>query len=249
MAAATPQYANIADALKREGLSARGGFTTGSADAETEHAQFPDGSGRIARTIIMVGVLGRQLWPALQADPDFMAGWKRGDVNPLDDWSERVIGSLAAQWNAGAVFPNDQPYRPFQRWAQRAETLFPSPIGMLIHPEFGLWHAYRGALLFEDALDLPARPEQPSPCETCADKPCLSACPVNAFTETHDPMKRYDVAACAGHLATEEGQSCLTGGCAARDACPVGREHRYEPDQMRFHMAAFARARGVEVAS
>jgi hypothetical protein len=29
-------------------------------------------------------------------------------------------------------------------------------------------------------------------------------------------------------------------GCQARDACPVGRKHRYSADQVRFHMAAFA---------
>jgi hypothetical protein len=240
-------YDEIERALAERGLSARGGFATDASDRDTGHVNFPDGSDRVARTIIIVGVLGRNLWPVLETDAEFQDNRQQPHTNPLDDWSKRVIGALAEDWNAGAVFPNDQPYRPFQAWAQRAEPVYPSPIGMLIHPEFGLWHAYRGALLFEQKLDLPPGSEAVSPCESCADKPCLSACPVEAFATTADGSSQYDVAACAGHLATAEGQSCLTGGCAARNACPVGQAHRYDSEQMRFHIAAFARARGVVV--
>ena len=35
----------------------------------------------------------------------------------------------------------------------------------------------------------------------------------------------------------------MDGGCLARRACPVGTACRYAPDQMRFHMVAFRRAR------
>jgi hypothetical protein len=34
----------------------------------------------------------------------------------------------------------------------------------------------------------------------------------------------------------------MNAGCRARDACPVGRDHRYPDTQVQFHMAAFARA-------
>ena len=44
-------------------------------------------------------------------------------------------------------------------------SLSPSPLGILIHPEFGLWHALRGALLFRDRLELPAIEARPSPCD------------------------------------------------------------------------------------
>ncbi len=32
-----------------------------------------------------------------------------------------------------------------------AEGLKPSPLGLLMHPEYGLWHGYRGAILFGEA--------------------------------------------------------------------------------------------------
>jgi hypothetical protein len=123
---------------------------------------------------------------------------------------------------------------PFQRWAMRAEAVHPSPIGMLIHPLFGLWHAYRAALAWPEGLDLPARPALASPCETCAEKPCLSTCPVGAFSR-----RGYDVPSCVRHLDTPAGADCMGEGCRARRACPVGRDYRYAPVQAEFHMLPF----------
>jgi hypothetical protein len=53
----------------------------------------------------------------------------------------------------------------------------------------------------------------------------------------------YDVAACAAHLKSAAGADCMTGGCLARRACPVGAEHRHAPDQAAFTMRAFLQAR------
>jgi hypothetical protein len=101
-----------------------------------------------------------------------------------------------------------------------------------------LWHAYRAALLFPVEFDLPPRNPGPSPCHICVEKPCLSACPVSAFDGT-----RYDVTACAGHLRSGAGDSCLTRGCLARHACPVGQGFAYAPAQAQFHMRSFLAAR------
>ena len=67
-----------------------------------------------------------------------------------------------------------------------------SPLGLNIHPTYGLWHAYRAALLFPVEFDIAQQSPGAHPCETCADKPCLTACPVDAFDGTS-----YDVPACA----------------------------------------------------
>jgi len=152
----------------------------------------------------------------------------------LDEWSARILNALAARLGARAVFPFERPYLPFQRWAQRAEACHPSPLGLLIHPEYGLWHGYRGALLFAAAIALPPPDRRASPCATCPDRPCLSACPVAAFDS-----KSYDVPACARHLVATPEPTCMDIGCLARHACPVGRDYRYAPAQARFHMSAF----------
>jgi len=79
--------------------------------------------------------------------------------------------------------------------------------------------------------------ERPRPCDTCADKPCLTTCPVGAFSQDG-----YDVPACIEHIAGERGGDCLGGGCLARRACPVGVAFQYTPAQMSFHMRAFLAA-------
>jgi len=119
----------------------------------------------------------------------------------------------------------------------RAGGVHPSPVGALIDPQFGLWHAYRGALAFSDKRPLPPPDKRPSPCTACDAKPCLTACPVNAFGP-----ESYDVPACTGHLSRPDGADCLDFGCRARHACPVGQDYRYPPDQARFHMEAFFNA-------
>ncbi len=218
-------YAAILAAVRAEGLEPRGGLRP-----------LPeDGLGSEVGWLLLVGAVGGSLWPAFSAAPE--AGDGRPD--PLDRWSRRVIGRLAEALSAEALFPfGGPPYRPFLRWAQRAEGLESSPLGLLIHPRHGLWHSYRGALAFAEA---PAgwRPAAaaPGPCVGCG-RPCLSACPVGAFGASG-----YDVAACSRHLAAPEGQACMTGGCLARRACPVAPDLAYDRDQTEFHMRAFLSAR------
>lgn len=185
---------------------------------------------------MLIGTVGAEGFAAFEAA-------RRDEPDPMDRWSKRVVDPIAARLGARAAYPSDKPYLPFQRWAMRAEDVHPSPLGLLIHPVHGLWHAYRAALLFEGAvLGLPARAGAPSPCAACEAKPCITACPVDAFTGTS-----YDVARCAGHLRADAEPHCRTLGCRARDACPVGRQSRYGDAQIRFHMHAFARARGIAV--
>lgn len=219
----TPSYPAVADALRALGLRARGGFHVSPGD------DLPG-----AGTVVMIGNVGGELWDVFPHTPEAQDGAADG----LDRWSRRVIEELAARFGGRAIFPFDgPPYVPFQRWAQRSEPVFPSPVGMLIHPDYGLWHAYRGALALPGQLALPESDPRPRPCDTCADQPCLTTCPVNAFR-----ADGYDVAACAEHLNGPDGGDCMTGGCLARRACPVGTLYRYESDQASWHMAAFRRA-------
>ncbi len=223
----------IVRAAADEGLLLRGAFHPGAADGVPDLAD-----GRPARTLVLLGNAGPGLWPAFAAAPEFADG----QADPLNRWSRRVIGVLAARFDARAVFPfGAPPHRPFIAWAKRAEPVAESPLGMLIHPDHGLWHAYRGALALAEAIALPPRDARPRPCDDCFDRPCLAACPVGAFS-----APGYDVAACVGHIAGPAGADCLDLGCRARRACPVGREAQYGPAQARFHMAAFLAAQRAE---
>ena len=108
---------------------------------------------------------GSSLWPAFSGSAE--AG--DGAPHPLNRWTQRVVGEIAREVGAMPLFPfGGPPYLPFQRWAMRAEAVAPSPLGILIHPDYGLWHAYRGALAFAERLALPPRVERPRPCDSCA---------------------------------------------------------------------------------
>lgn len=212
----------IEHALRAAGLSPRGAFHPAAGDGVPPLA--PDTP---TRSLVLAGNAGPQMWRAYAAA-------RAGSDMTLDQWSQRVLTGLAARLGARAVFAFERPYLPFQRWAQRAEPCHPSPLGLLIHPDYGLWHGYRGALLFSGAIALPPPERRASPCASCADRPCLRACPADAFTGG-----AYDVPACVCHLAAAPDAACMQRGCLARHACPVGRDYRYMPAQARFHMQAF----------
>jgi len=188
------------------------------------------------RTIVLAGMAGREGWSAFATSPEASDGL----ADQLDRWSARIIEALARDLDATALFPfGGPPYLPFQRWAQRAEPVHASPIGLLIHPSYGLWHSYRGALGFQEALTIPEPADVPSPCDSCAERWCLKTCPVGAFSSAG-----YDVAACVGHLRSAAGADCMGLGCRARRACPVGAEQAYGPQQASFLMRAFLRGQG-----
>jgi hypothetical protein len=216
-------------AIERTGLVPRGAFLLSD---EEQRGALAD-----VRTIVLAGMAGRSGWEAFAASPEAADGAE----HPLDRWSRRLIEGLARDLGATALFPfGGPPFWPFQQWARRSEPVHPSPIGLLIHPTYGLWHSYRAALGFRQALDVPELEAVASPCESCEGRWCLNTCPVGAFSPAG-----YDVAACAGHLQDVAGADCMSAGCRARRACPVGAEHAYCEEQASFIMRAFLRARNA----
>ncbi|MEJ1936720.1 hypothetical protein WDZ92_41540 [Nostoc sp. NIES-2111] len=221
----------LLEAAGSAGLVFRGAFSPAPEDG------VPDARpGVRTGTLVLLGFAGRQGFPAFAASPEA----SDGAPHPLDRWSRRVIEGLAEQVDGAALFPfGGPPWLPFQRWAMRAEDVRPSPLGLLIHPERGLWHSYRGAVALQEtyAGEEVARAGA-GPCDTCPTRPCLSACPVGAFTR-----EGYDVDRCAAQLRSPAGAACMDGGCLARRACPVGAEHAHTPEQAAFGMRAFLSAR------
>ena len=213
----------IARTAARTGLDVVGAF----------HAEPEDGAPVGIGTICLLGAAGARMWDVFAASPERADG----APDPMDRWSARVIGALAADLGAVALFPfGGPPYQPFQRWAARGEGALPSPVGMQVTPGRGLWASYRGALGFAERLALP-EPAHRNPCTGCP-APCLTACPVDAFASGS-----YDVPRCVAHITSPAGSACRTGGCLVRHACPAGAGAVPPGEQNAFHMEAFIRAR------
>ncbi|NKX45375.1 ferredoxin [Roseicyclus persicicus] len=193
------------------------------------HPGPDDGAPEGCATLLLLGPDEPGFWAHVTAEPEFADG--RPD--PLDRWSRRVIGRLACDLGAKALFPfGGPPWRPFLAWATRSGRAWVSPVGLLVHDRAGLMVSYRGALALRGRLDLPAPPPAP-PCDGCA-RPCVTACPVGALTPAG-----YDVGACHAFLDTGAGRECLDRGCRARRACPVSAGYGRRTEQSAFHMRSF----------
>ena len=168
-------YAAVVAAVEQAGLRVRGGFHPGPEDGAP-----PLRGGAEAATLILVGNVGSSVW-----QPFSDAGFIGRAEHPLDAWSREVVSGLARALGAEPLFPfGGPPFLPFLRWALRADTVRPSVMGPLIHPRYGLWHAYRGALSFPERFELPPRDRSSRrPCDECRERPCLSPCPVGAVRE------------------------------------------------------------------
>lgn len=182
-------------------------------------------------TIVLLGPAEPGFWAHVTAQPE----WTDGRPDPVDHWSRRTIGRIACDLGAKAVFPfGGPPWRPFYTWALRSGWAWTSPVTLLVHRTQGLMVSFRGAVVLPGALP-PAEPER-SPCDSCAGRPCLSACPPGALTGAG-----YDVPACHDFLDGPAGESCRNGGCLVRRACPISQGYGRLARQSAYHMGQFHR--------
>lgn len=207
----------IRDAALDHGLEIYGAF----------HPKADDTSQ--AGTLILLGPSGN-FWDVFTRSEIY----QDGQPDPIDRWSGQVITRIATDLGAEPIFPfGGPPYAPFLEWAKAAGRAWNSPVGMLVHDLTGLMVSYRGALAFQEKLVLP-KADYKKPCDTCDDKPCLNACPVDALTSDG-----YDVPKCHNHMGSDAGVDCLTGGCLVRRACPASVGANRMAEQSALHMRAF----------
>ncbi len=216
-------YPSIDNRLRPYGLRLRGGFRLDEQDLSLE-------TNNKFEVLLLIGNIGDSLWAPFQQDTDAERS------HPLDHWSKTHISNIANDLKGYTVFPSDgPPFHPFQHWAIKAEHLDQSPLGILIHPTYGLWHAYRGALLVSSTMDLPKTDVNVAICQECIPKPCLSSCPVDAID-----LNGINTESCLSHL--NDVNSCVDNGCLARLSCPVGKEYTYSREQRAFHNRAFLKS-------
>ena len=201
-----------------EGLAVLGAFHPGPADGA------PAGCG----TLVLLGPDGPEFWAVFQAAPES----RDGAPDPLNRWSERVIGGLAA-----ALRRRGRSFRS----AGRPGCPSPPGRGGAARPGSRRWgcSCMRGS---GSSSPIAARwrslrgsrcPTPPArPCDTCA-APCLGACPAGALGG----------AATISPPATA-GSTPRRAATAWRGAAPCGGPARWgrglRPEaQSAFHMTAF----------
>lgn len=184
-------------------------------DTVEDRLRLPD----FARPESLALVVGntRALWPRLleaaRADRDL-----REDANPVERYTELSIEAAAGlpgvatqvRW---AHSVGDEMVA-IQRLAQISGLAYLSPANLSVHPEYGPWIGLRAAIVADVSGPAGAPAPMPRPCEEC-ERACMPA--LRALQER--PV----------------GSVAALDWVAVRDACPLGRRHRYGDEQIEYH--------------
>lgn len=177
------------------------------------------------RRLVLVGHGGRRMWQVLQ---------ERGlrTANPIDEYSITLTRQFIRDFLDGPpvfwLYPNTDYIVPLQQLGEAVGWSYPSPLGSGISPTYGVWFAYRAAFLTSADLPLMQDDPAPSPCMTCAEKPCLSACPVGAVR-----LDAFNIEGCVSYRLRAD--TPCADRCLARLACPFFPQHRYTLPQIQYH--------------
>jgi epoxyqueuosine reductase len=196
-----------------------------------------------ARSIVVLGNGGGDFWAAFKRHAARNPGWWERE-NPLDDFTSEVVHcEVAAPLRAAGLrhtvvypFMHGGPTLNFVELGKAAGVAGPSILGVVVHPVFGPWIAFRAALLVDVMLDASGDARGFDPCPGCVPRSCMGACPAGAVSFPAG----WDVPKCLTHRV--EAEPDCAGRCHARAGCVLGPEHRYSDDELAYHQMRALRA-------
>ena len=198
----------------------------GDYDAEVapEH-RLPD-VGRPRALALVIGNT-RALWPHVRdavaaGTSDAVDGHVQAAVR---DAVDAALAPLSPRPRFEIRFAPELPPRriAMQRLAHVAGLAWLAPSHLCVHPVFGPWIALRAAVVIDVEAPRSRRTAPQPPCD------CASGCQP-AFERALAAGPPRDHAELRRHWELW---------LAVRDACPVGRAHRYGDEQIRYHYAGY----------
>lgn len=212
--------------LNRSGLNMQAVFDVSGLPSDVQQKLADaDPAASPFRQLLLVGNGGGTFW---QRSRGFVA--RTG--HPLDEFAvdtvQRFLADAAPGVRYRVLYPGPS-LVPLQTLGRLAGWHHPSPMMVGINDYWGMWYAYRVALVADTDFAPTARVNSVSPCQTCVEKPCLSACPASAL----DEQEGLRLEPCLDHRMAPA--SNCAGTCQARMACPVGLQHRYPDGQIDYH--------------
>ncbi|MDP6138090.1 MAG: hypothetical protein QGI25_17485 [Arenicellales bacterium] len=175
--------------------------------------------------LVLLAMGGTRLWNRIQKRV------KTG-ADPFDTFAIYAANQVSSEyWGCDQIellYPGSLAV-PLQRLGRFAGCSYPSPIGVDLHPVYGPWFAYRAVFLIHAELQLTELESGGSPCESCADKPCVAGCPVGAVSLADG----IDLGRCIEHRLLP--RSGCADRCRSRLMCPVGKKWQYGESQLAYH--------------
>ena len=187
-----------------------------------------------ARSVILIGFAGRSFWVVLQRFLSENPEFRDTREDRIDDYTllqfksaSKILDDEKVNYWMAFPFGSSGPTLDFSKLGELGGVGVKSLMGILIHPEYGLWVSLRGAIITDLEFSQYDEP-LPSfnPCPHCH-KPCISVCPASTVSENG-----WDYNACMKFRISTD--TCRNN-CASRRACPYGNEHQYSEEQLSHH--------------
>jgi hypothetical protein len=167
-------------------------------------------SRREPELLLLLGPKEPGFWAHLKSQPE----WD-GAPDPVDRWSRRVIGCIACDLGAKALFPfGGPPYHPYYQWALRTGRVWDSPVRLLVHAGQGLMVSFRGALALKEAVV--CLPPAVKPCDDLRRRLALSPA-----RRARSPKRAMTCRAATAFLTSRKGPTACPAAalCAALARC------------------------------
>lgn len=226
----------IGPQLQKAGFDVQQWFCSSQVNEHFEHPPLPNWAGGQAAGLLLGN--SRALWPKfLRA-----CSGELQSADPLDEYVEHEVTAALATlperaWVGYAHTLRPAPL-PFQRIAHHAGLASLGPAHLSIHPELGPWFALRAVIVWDiDGADRASLPP-PSPCQGCAGQPCRQQWAEAIASDQSvagEPTPRVSPQSDLQKTPTAEVSARAAPWLAVRDACPIGRQHRYGASQLRYH--------------
>ena len=232
---------SVRDAAAKSGLNLVAATTANRYDAAVTPPYKVATLAPQAQSIIVIGNGGGAFWQSFKQHSQGDLDWMSRE-NPLDNFTrvviERDVAPLLINIGHKIIYPflsGSGPTLNFMEAAKAAGLSGPSIIGVVVHPTYGPWIAFRAAILINAILDAPGVGFGFNPCPSCSARTCISACPAAAVTHSG-----WDIPKCLTHRVEVEADCASR--CHARAGCVLGPEHRYPDDELAYHQMRALRA-------
>lgn len=183
------------------------------------------------KQLIIFGHGGTRMWESVQRSEFTDSEFSDSD-HPIDSFSVDIVNRYFADACSGnsveILYPHSSRIVPLQKLGTLAGWHHASPFRVGINAEWGSWFAYRAVVLADTEFEVTPKMDAPSPCDSCEEKPCITACPADALAGNHGSLQP-----CIDYRLTDD--SRCKARCFSRLACPVAVEHRYSMEQINYH--------------